>query len=772
MVAEQVGGRTVIALDALAMLLSAALLFSIQPMVARAVLPALGGSAAVWTTCLAYFQAVLLGGYLYAYASLRWLRPRWQVLVHLALNALAVIPLQAAILGGKQLLPPPEAVPGGPPAAWLLAELARRLGFPLLFVASTAPLVQGWVASRVVRTWRDPYFLYAASNAGSLVALLSYPILIEPFLPLSLQADFWETGLEALAVLVAVCGVVRTWPAVGEGAPEGAGSGHDDLPSRALRRQWLSWAALAFIPSSLLLGLTLFLTTDIAPVPLLWVVPLALYLATYIVAFSTRGERLRPLVARAFPLALMALVPALAVGLVHPFWIPLHLLVFTLASLLCHGELAARRPPAFRLAAFYLALAAGGALGGVFNALAAPVLFDRLIEYRLSLVLAALALPAVADARPIRERIGPGDLVLPLAVFVLLGTALGVSGLSDALTSLAAMLGSGLAVLACWAYRIRPVRFALVVGAVFAACGFWPGRDGRVLLRTRDFYGVLRVTRDDASRTTRLFHGRTLHGEQSMRPGQRREPRAYFARTGPVGRIFEGPNHPRRVAVVGLGCGTLACYARPGDDWTFLELDPAVVRIARDQRYFTYLADCRADRLDVVVGDARHALRHSPAPPYDLIVLDAFSSDSVPVHLLTREAFRLYRARLAPDGRLAFNLSNEYLDLEPVIAALTGDAGWVCRICYDLDLGPEDRRQGRRPTIWAVAARRIEALGSSLASDPRWVPAQTDPRIACWTDEYSNLFRSLSFEGARSRLARHHGEPSRQALALPAGLTR
>jgi hypothetical protein len=745
----------VIALDALAMLLSAALLFAIQPMIAKAVLPTLGGSAAVWTTCLAFFQAVLLAGYLYAYALLKWLRPRWQVLTHLLLTALAVVPLSGLINGGVGLLPRPGATPTGLPTAWLLAELASRIGLPMLFVSATAPLLQGWVAGRSARSGRDPYFLYAASNLGSLLALLSYPVLVEPSLPLSRQAELWKAGLMLLGILVLACGIARIWQARDTRTAIAVESGECDERELPGLRPWLGWVALAFVPSSLLLGVTLFLTTDIAPIPLLWVVPLSLYLLTFIAAFSARRVAFLPRVERAFPIALMALTPALAVGLVQPFWIPLHLIVFTLAALGCHGALAARRPPAAGLGAFYVALALGGALGGLFNAILAPILFDRLVEYRLALVLAAVAVSAVKGARLVA-----GDLAPPLAVFVLIAATLREPGLPDAAGALAVTGGCGLIALACWFHRARPLRFALTLGAVLAAFGLWTGRDGRVLRRERGFYGTLRVTRDDRMGCVRFFHGSTMHGEQSLDPRRKDEPRTYFTRSGPVGRVFEvlhARQGPQRIGVVGLGCGTLASYARPGDRWAFYELDPDVARIAEDHRLFTYLADCRAASCEVHLGDGRAELRKAADHEFDLIVLDAFSSDAVPAHLLTREALRIYARKAAPDGLLALNLSNDYLDLEAVVAALVADAGWVCRVCYDLEVSPAEQAAGKRPTIWAVAAPSAAALGG-IAEDPRWRPGRRDPRVACWTDSYSNLFGSLSLGGARARAARRAAE--------------
>ena len=768
------------ALYGVTLLLSAGLLFAIQPMIAKAVLPALGGSPAVWTTCLAFFQAALLAGYGYAFALARRLSPRAQVVAHLALLALAVGWVVPVPPGTRE-----PVFPGRPehnlhsPARWLVAELVRRDGLPLVLIAATAPLLQGWFAAG---RRRDPYFLYAASNLGSLVALLAYPLVIEPSLPLPRQTAYWRYGFVLLLGLVALCGITHL-PALHRDIVVREGG----APARPRPLRWLIWAALAALPSSLLLGVTQFLTRDLAAVPLLWVVPLSLYLLTYIAAFAQRPWFDAARAARVYPLALMALGPALAAGLVQPFWLwlPLHLLAFALAALGCHGALARLRPPAEHLTAFYLALAAGGAAGGLFNALAAPVLFDRAAEYPLALVLAAVALSLVGERteKPsawgtagagrsssgrlferawTRRDDGPSprwsDAVVPGLIFVLIAPlARDVGGFAQtAAGGLAAALATGLVVLACWTYRWRPIRFALAFGAAIAACGLWEGRDGRTLLRHRDLYGIVRVTRDDRARCIRLFHGSTLHGEQSLDPLLCREPRAYFDRTGPAGDLFAAlglRSSPPRVAIVGLGCGTLAAYARPGELWTFFELDPAVIRIARNPRFFTYLADSLADAIACVAGDARLRLEEAPDGSFEAIVLDAFGSDAVPVHLLTREALALYRRKLAPGGLLAFNLSNRYLDLDPVLGALAAEAGMVCRVRYDLDVPRAERqRTGKQPTIWAVVADSTRDLGP-IAADSRWRPARVVPTIPAWTDEFSNLFRSLTLGPRAGRRA-------------------
>lgn len=716
-------------------IVAAALLFAIQPMAARAVLPILGGSAAVWTTCAAFFQAALLAGYAYAYGAASYLGHRAQNVLH-ALLLLLAIPFLPPTLT-VELAPSPSV----PPVLWLLAHLTMTLGLPLVVVASTAPLLQHWYAGRPDSLRREPYVLYAASNLGSLGALLAYPFLIEPAMSLASQSRAWSAAFLVLIGLVLACVVLSPRPAAIDRP------GHGPASCRGLGYAPLLWIALAAIPSSLLLAVTAYLSTDLAAMPLLWIVPLALYLLSFVIVFARPGATAPRAPARALPYLVMTLAPALAAGLVQLYWLPLHLAVLFFACLVCNGELAARRPPPEALTAFYLCLAIGGVLGGLFNALLAPVLFQRLAEYPLMIVL-ALALPAWLTAPP--PRFGRRDALL-LAALLGLGAILttNVADVTDTgLGVLLLMLACGLGAWIAWTHRSKPVRFALGVGAIWLACGLGPGTEGRILRRQRTFYGTLRVTEDATDQVRRLFLGSTMHGLQSLDPAQSREPQAYFSRSGPIGDVFANlRSHPHgsRIGVVGLGVGTLAAYAEPDQDWWFYELDPAIIAIARDDRLFTYLSRSRARSTTIVPGDARLALRKTTAPAFDLLVLDAFTSDAVPTHLLTREALALYRSRLAPDGLIAFNLSNRYLNLAPIIAALARDAGMACRVRVVLGLGMAEKRAGRE-SIWAVVGPDDDRLGP-LANDPRWVRPRPAPLP--WTDDHADLVSALTLHPGR-----------------------
>lgn len=699
--------------------LAGALVFTAQPMAARQLLPWLGGAPAVWTTAQLFFQAALLVGYFYSHQLTRWPYP-------------AQVGAHALVLGASLLFLPLDALGGGEapaidsPELWLLGRLISRVGPPFVALTATAPLLQSWFAARRNGTV-DPYPLYVASNLGSLAALAAYPFVVEPTFALVNQARAWSIGHIVLALAVLACGCAglrRTRPTTRESI------------ERTTGRAWLCWVALAFVPSSLMLGATLFLTTDLAPVPLLWVVPLGLYLLSFVLAFARRpiatGER----VAGWFVLAVSLLVPVLLAGWTWGVFLPLHLATFFLAAWMVHAEAARRRPAPERLTSFYLALAVGGVLGGLFNALVAPRVFDRVAEYPLGLFLACLAASFVGG-RPATT--WWRTLVLPLVVFSLLVALFASSGgLASSPWAVPITIGSvGLCVLMTLRARREPLRFALGVGAVLLSGAWIPNLGGAVVHRERDFFGVVTVTRDET--TYRLFHGSTLHGEQDhTRPT---EPLTYFTREGPIGdvmRSFEA--NRRKVAVVGLGVGSLAAYGRAEDDWTFFEIDPAVVRVASDPRWFRYLAETPAATA-IVEGDARLRLRDTRAT-YDLIILDAFSSDAPPVHLLTLEAFDLYESRLAPGGAMAVNLTNRFLNLESVLAALVKAKGWACVVRRDVLVGVEAKRLGRQPSIWAVVARD-EADLAALKSFEGWGLPRRAAGVGVWTDQSADLARPM-----------------------------
>jgi hypothetical protein len=455
------------------------------------------------------------------------------------------------------------------------------------------------------------------------------------------------------------------------------------------------------------------------------------------------------LVVRSVPVAALILLLPLAAGLVQWFWMPVHLLFFFVAATACHGELARRRPPPEWLTGFFLAVALGGVLGSLFNAIVAPVVFDRMAEYPIAVVLACLV-PALAGKGHETVR---SSLALPVAILVptvLVSTDVG--GISaTAAGALCVCVASGAFLYVLWTRKRRPVAFALSLGAILLGTGLSPGVGGRILRRERNFYGILRVTEDDRAHARRLFHGWTLHGQQSTDPGRQDEPTTYYLPGGPASQVVGALNARTdagwaRVGIVGLGIGGLAPYARPGQSWTFYELDPAVEAVARDASLFTYLRDCAAT-VDVVLGDARLRLANAPDGAFDLIILDAFSSDAIPVHLLTREALSLYLGKRAPSGLIAYHISTRHLDLEPILSALARERGMVARIRRDVTITPEEKRQGKQPTVWVVLADHPADLGP-IADDPRWTPARAG--LSAWTDDRSSLLDVLAIgRGAR-----------------------
>jgi spermidine synthase len=756
----------ILLLYSLSLFTGATLLFAVQPMVGKMVLPLLGGTPAVWSTCMVFFQAALLAGYAYAHVSVAWLGVRRQAVLHLALVALtlAVLPLgvEATRLRGS----------GTHPVLDVLLLLSISVGLPFFAVSATAPLLQRWFAATGHRAGRDPYFLYAASNLGSMLALLAYPTLIEPRLPLRdaggwSQVRLWSVGYAVLAVLIGLCalalrrGVERSEPALDEAAAEGP-------PTLRAR---LRWVGLALAPSSLLLGVTTYITTDLAAVPLLWVLPLAVYLFSFVVTFGRWPVRWhRAVVALALP-AVLGTVFLMMSGVRQRIWITAlcHLALLLVLALACHGALALGRPSPRYLTGFYLLIAVGGVLGGAFNALVAPLIFRSLAEYPAAMILACVLVTGGGGAtRRARTRLRDVGLALGVGALALVLYSDAVSLRVD-LGALVAILHPdagriprwldtlqrganklaiyGPPLLAVFFLRRRPLALALALLGVLAADGGVDARKSNLVHQTRSFFGVLRVTRDrDDHGYSRLHHGTTLHGQQSLEAERRAEPLSYYSRRGPVGEIFAELDRRlvvREIAVIGLGTGTLAAYAKAGDTMTFYEIDGAARDIAFDPAHFTYVRDARARgaRILVEAGDARLRLeavkRARPDERYDLIVVDAFSSDAIPVHLLTREALALYLEMLAPDGMLALHLSNRYLRLDPVVARLAEAAGLGGRL-LQRDEAPST--EGATRSTWVVLARTPDALGS-LDRHERWKAAklEVDPRVGLWTDDFHDL---------------------------------
>lgn len=727
-------GRTLLLAFALTSLLSAFLLFCVQPMIAKMILPLLGGSPSVWNTCMVFFQAELLVGYYYAHLITSLIEYRRQAVLHAGLLLLPLLLLPFSITPHEVRSLSPAANPTG----WLLGLLLVTVGGPFFILSATAPLLQKWFSLTSHPAAKDPYFLYGSSNFGSMLGLLGYPLFIEPRLRLMHQSRYWAAGYGCLVVLVWTCAVMA-WRSPAAAVSDAVDVPVETGPERLGVGRQLRWIALAFVPSSLMLGVTTYIATDVASVPLLWVIPLALYLLSFILVFARRPVVPYTWMCRLLPLLVTASLIVILFGATHPFWViaPIHLVMFFVAAMVCHGELLIHRPMARKLTSFYLCMSVGGVLGGLFNALVAPVVFDRVVEYPLAIVLAALCRPAprIAGENPRGRQL---DLLLPVGIGALtVGLILGVQALHLKMDKIGLTLMFGVPMLLWYHTLHRPLRFGLGVGAIMLASALCPSVHGRVLHRERNFFGVVQVTQSADAAYNILLHGTTIHGLQSRDPSRLREPLMYFHRTGPAGQLFQNAPRPN-VAVVGLGAGSLASYAEPGQRWTYYEIDPAIEHIARDPRYFTYLRDCRASALEVVLGDARLQLRTALEQGYGLIILDAFSSDAIPMHLLTREALSLYRRKLAPDGVIAFHISHRFLDLAPVLGALARDAGLVSRVRHDANPSVTEQQRGKSPSIWVVMAHRDADLGP-LATDPLWVAPQVRPDATVWTDDFSNI---------------------------------
>ncbi len=727
--------------------MNATLLFAVQPMFTKLVLPRLGGTPAVWNTCLLFFQAALLGGYLYAHLGTRLLRPRMQALLHLGLLLLAMASLPIGIPAGFE-----RPFQGVVPIAWLIGLLVIALGAPFTLVAAGAPILQRWFAATNHPRANNPYFLYAASNLGSFVALLSYPFLIEPNFRLVEQRRWWSIGYLALLALLALCTFV-VWRTTSRAMPvepvlrEDTAEENDasTTPSIVPNARWrLRWVLLAFVPSSLLIGVTTYISTDIASVPLLWVIPLALYLLSFVVVFAQR-----PLVSRMLmlwfqlPLVLVLLILLLIGGTPRITTVAgLHLLAFFVTALVCHRELADARPRAEYLTGFYLWIAVGGMLGGAFNVLLAPALYDTVREYPYALILALGLRPAwTAAGRVYSRRSLVLDLVLPALLFAAVVAMFKLPKPPGEWGAYGPHIALGAAALVTALFVTRPLRLALGAAALFA--GYMAGQkaDADIVVQARSFFGVYRVK--SSFHYNVLTNGTTTHGGQNRLPEQRTEPLTYYHRGGPLGQFFASTltDVPlRRVAAVGLGAGTVACYGRPEETWTFYEIDPVMVRIANSPRLFTYLRDC-APETDIVLGDARMSLAAVPDSTFDLILLDAFSSDAIPVHLITRQALALYMRKLRSGGIVLLHISNRYLELQPVVVELARDAR-LAGALGDYDVTPQERLELKHGSRWVALARSPATL-ATLVRQPLWRVLAPSADVPVWTDDFSDVLSVL-----------------------------
>ncbi len=804
--------------------LSAALLFLVQPLAGKILLPLLGGSPSVWNTCMVFFQGVLLLGYGYSHFTTKLLRPRTQATVHTGLLILAALTLPIPIDVGE----PPD----GSTIMWLLTTLTLTVGLPFFVVSTTGPLLQRWFSLTDHKQAGDPYFLYAASNAGSIIGLISYPALLEPIFTRSQQSWVYTVGFYILAPLVIACAYLAIrhlrsqdnislpdaatpvlTPVVAPAPPD----------ARSLTRQRLYWLALAFTPSTLMLGVTQYLTTDVAPVPLLWIVPLLLYLLTFIIAFSPAISLSAAVYGRFLPIPLIAVLVALLLGASNPMSVLafIHLTFFFVATLMCHKRLSETRPDPSRLTEFYFIMSLGGVLGGIFNALLSPLLFNTLTEYPIAIAVACMLRPQIiSELQTLTSRrkqytaLAMGLLIaFVLLVYTLNADAFigagrfnntsligGLAFVNGALTfngttilslvMFAAIVRAALPALICLLLIVRSgsLRFALASSTLLILSPHI-GQGGTLLYRERTFFGVNKVTSDSNGVWISLSHGTTVHGLQArtidpttgnptpppllsdqdrtnllfktIRNDQwLREnylkltliPNTYYHTSGPIGEVFAmlgEQDRLRHVALLGMGAGTLSAYAQPTSTFIFYEIDPAVINIAfpvpgGPPPYFTYVSDAvrSGAKIGVEPGDGRLRLARTEQGPFDLIVLDAFSSDAIPVHLLTLDAVKVYISKLKPGGLIAFHISNRYFDLRPPLARIAQELNFQCYVRNDSVVTKFQGSEGKKESLWVVLSPTQQAF-LPLARLPNWETAPSSIHFPLWTDDHANVLGAL-----------------------------
>lgn len=726
--------------------LSAALLFMVQPMIGRLLLPVLGGSPAVWNTCLVFFQAILLAGYLYAHFSIKWLGHRTQSIVHLLLFAATLGWLYWIGLpneGSPFALPAEQrnfASSASDPTWPLLRLLVGLVGLPFFVVSASAPLLQSWFSKTDHPNAANPFFLYASSNLGSMLSLAAYPLLMNRYFSLAEQGRYWTWGLALLLLGFLACAALmraRYFAPVEHSAAATAGS-------RPTWRNVLGWIALAFVPSSLLTGETTFLATEVLSHPLLWVATLALYLLTFIIVFADRPWISHEQAKRWAPFAALLLSIVVAGKSNEPTWMVLtvHLAGFFLLALVAHGELARRRPAAEHLTSYYLWMSFGGVLGGAFNSLLSPVIFKHLglVEYPIGLIASLLILGLAGGnfRQPFDWLYAAGVGAIALAMLWILPREEGVR---------ANLIYGAPAILLLPAISHLP-RFALGACALLVVGWLDPGLSGKTIFLERNFYGVLRVTYDPQRDANLIIHGNTLHSLQSRRPEEALLPTAYYYPEGPMSHVFEVAQSRgyKQICVAGLGAGGIACYAQPGQHWTFYEIDPTMQKVAEDPQYFTFMRDCfppGGATYEVKIGDARLEMAAEPDAKFDLIVLNAFSSSSPPMHLLTREAAAVYLSKLAPGGMLVYNASNRHLAIEPALAAIAAAEKQVFRNAKDYVKTAEEKRRGKMSCSFVIMADN-ETLLEPFNKQQGWSgPPRELPRV--WTDQYSDILGSMKW---------------------------
>jgi hypothetical protein len=740
--------RLVLVVYTAAIFVSALLLFSVQPLFTKMVLPRLGGSPAVWSVAMVFFQSLLLAGYAYAHLLMQIRNRAIPIAVHLVLLLIALLTLPLSIASGF----------GEPPisgyAFWLLGLFVVSIGLPFFALAANNPMLQAWFVRTGHPAGPDPYFLYASSNIGSFLALLSYPVLLEPVFTLRTQNLIWTGGYALLILLIAGCGALLLRSPALAAADLEVEATVMPAPTWLQRARWIFLAA---VPSGLLVAVTAHISTDVAAAPLLWVLPLSLYLLTWVLVFQSR-----PLIPHAWvlllqPLAIAGVVVLIGFGGQQKLLLTLggHQLCFFVIAMGCHGELARTRPPAKYLTGFYVALSFGGMVGGLFAGLIAPFAFSWIAEYPILVAAAALCRPETQERWPRLTRWY--WLLIAVVAIGLIAPAFSVGKVAVGLEDERVRDVAGVGMLACFAALVLNANrwkiFATIVLAL-VLIRVYPADEGRTET-VRSFFGVHKIVVTPRGQYHVLMHGTTIHGAQKFQNSDgtpvtgRPEPITYYHEDGGIGRainaIRERKGTPLRVAAIGLGAGTLTCAAHPDESWRFFEIDQTMVDTARDPKYFSYIQNCAPD-FKPVIGDARLTFAKEPDGAYDIIIVDAYSSDAIPIHLATREAMAIYKAKLAPQGAVVMHVSNRHLELESVvvgIAAANELKSWV----YDEG---SDRDDEYIFSTDVVVSAREEADIGSLASSEKWVERQPTEGQQVWTDDYSNVLGAV-YRRLRSR---------------------
>jgi hypothetical protein len=732
--------RLILIVYTAAIFTSALLLFSVQPLFTKMVLPRLGGSPAVWSVAMVFFQSLLLGGYAYAHYLMQIRNRMVPVAVHLVLLVIALLTLPLSIANGW------GAPPSSGYAFWLLGLFAVSIGLPFFALAANNPLLQAWFVRTGHPNGPDPYFLYASSNIGSFLALLSYPVLLEPMFALRTQNLIWTSLYGLLILLIACCGVLLLRsPATM--VVERGDDADAPAPPWALRARWIFLAA---VPSGLLIAVTAHISTDVAAAPLLWVLPLSLYLLTWVLVFQSRPLLPHKWMLMLQPLAISGVIVLLAVGGEQNLLLTLggHQLCFFVIAMACHGELARTRPPSKYLTGFYVALSFGGMVGGLFAGLLAPFLFSWIAEYPILLALAVLCRPTASERLPRWSR-WTWPFLAALAVALIApawSSGKAFTWMDDHRVWVIGAVGVLAALLALGLNASRWKVFATVIVALVLLRA-WPADAGRVET-VRSFFGVHKIVVTPNGQYHVLMHGTTIHGAEKFRNDDtspvigRPEAITYYHKDGGIGQAISAirarKGGPLRVAVIGLGAGTLTCASEPGEDWKFFEIDQTMVDTARDPKYFTFIQNCEPD-LKPVIGDARLTFAKEPDGIYDLIIVDAYSSDAIPIHLATEEAMEIYKQKLAPQGAVVMHVSNRHLELASVVVGIA-DANDLKSWVYSEDSGRDNEYIF---STSVVVSAREEADVGALASSDKWALTEAEDNQRVWTDDYSNVLGAV-----------------------------